>query len=96
MKIPNTIKLKDGRKVVCKIYDNGGRSFDRYTIALKARRHNGRLYWPYLASSENPFHPQGFGQHGESEHPVEGSYLGKRISFDSLPEQVQSFILGEF
>ena len=95
MRIPNTIKLKDGRRVVCKIYDNEG-TFDRYTIVLKARRHRGVLYYPYLCSSINPFHPQGLGEHGESQYRLEEPGLGKRVTFESLPEQVQSFILGEF
>lgn len=88
----NTIDHPRG-KLVCKIWDNGGKTFDRYTIVFKARRYDYRLYWPYLGASENPFHPQGFGQHGESSEPMGGKHLGKRIAFEALPEDVQRFVL---
>lgn len=51
---------------VLAIYDNGGKTFDRYTIlyvpTLEQRK---REYLDYLGSSVHPFDPQGFGQHGE-------------------------------
>lgn len=37
------------------IFDNQGKTFDRYTIISA----NGEVY----GSSDNPFHPQGFGQY---------------------------------
>lgn len=92
LRIPNTIKAR-GKRLVCRIYDLGDSSVDRYTVAFKAYRVLGRLFWPYLGSSANPFHPQGVGQHGESDYMVKGSHLGKRVSFDSLPLPVQKFIL---
>jgi len=45
-----------------RIYDNGGASFDRYTVVFM----NEPEYQPArhaLGMSEHPFHPQGFGQH---------------------------------
>jgi hypothetical protein len=36
------------------VYDNGGESFDRYTIVTP----DNSVY----GASDNPFHPQGFGQ----------------------------------
>lgn len=39
-----------------KVYDNNGRSLDRYTIIDTK---TGDVF----GSSENPFHPQGFGQY---------------------------------
>lgn len=94
MKIKNTITI-DGKRKVCRIFDLGhGVAFDRYTIAFKGCRANGyEMVYPYLASSDNPFHPQGFGQHGESKEFLTGKHLGKRVSFDTLPEQVKQFIL---
>ncbi len=38
------------------VFDNGGETFDRFTII---DRKSGDM----IGSSENPFHPQGFGQH---------------------------------
>ena len=39
--------------MILKVWDNGGESFDRYTIRI-------RNY--YYGMSENPSHPQGFNQ----------------------------------
>ena len=90
----NTIAV-NGKRKVCRIYDTGlDGAFDRYTIAFKGYRVAGfGTVYPYLASSENPFHPQGFGMHCESREFLTGRHLGKRVSFDALPEQVQDFIL---
>ena len=90
----NTINV-NGKRYVCKIYDNDGETIDRYTVVFKAFRSHGRLYWPALASSESPFSPQGFGQHVElSNQPAD--YLGKRIAFEDCPADVQTFILLQF
>jgi hypothetical protein len=89
--IKNTI-IVNGKRKVCRIWDNQGETLDRYTIAFKSYRvdHYGMVY-PYLASSEYPFHS--FGQHGESREFLTGRHLGKRVSFDSLSEDVQKLIL---
>lgn len=89
----NTIVL-EGKRKVCRIFDNGGETLDQYTIAFKGYRHprHGMIY-PYIASSDNPFHPQGFGQHGESREFLTGKHLGKRVAFEDVPERVQRFIL---
>ena len=68
-----------------KIYDNGV-SCDRYTVV-----YNGS--GDYIGMSENPYNPQGFGQHGEGITP--GKHLGKRITFDMLPEQCRKLVLSE-
>ena len=57
-------------------YDNGGKSFDRYTVIYNSTG-------DYIAMSEHPTHPQGFGQHGEGIKP--GRHLGKRIPINALP-----------
>lgn len=97
-RVPNTITLKDGRRVVCRIWDYGEETFDRYTVALKGYNAGcgyGMVY-PYLAASPRPFHPQGLGLHGESREFLKGQHLGKRIKFDSCPPDVQKFILMQF
>ena len=94
VRIKNTIVVS-GKRLVCRIYDLGPNgAIDRYTVAFKGYRHqrHGMIY-PYLASSANPFHPQGFGQHGESFYFVTGKELGKRVRFEDVPVQVQQFIL---
>jgi hypothetical protein len=89
--------MVEGRgRLVCRIYDIGDTAVDRYTIAFKGYRSNdGRsMIYPYLASSEYPFHPQGFGQHGELVNiECKGKHLGKRIEFEALPDAVKKFIL---
>lgn len=89
----NTIMV-NGKRKTCRIYDFGDTVADRYTIAFRGyRAHNGLISYPYLASGDAPFHPQGFGQHGESEVFVTGRHLGKRVDFESLPLDVQRFII---
>ena len=90
-RIPNTV-MKNGKRYVCRIFDNGGKTIDRYTIALKGYRIPGYgMVYPYLAASEYPF--QSFGLHGESREFLKGKHLGKRILFESLPADVQRFIM---
>lgn len=68
-----------------RIYDNNGKTFDRYTIVLKDRSMFG--------ASENPFSPLGFGQYC-GELPIHRNYnfLGKKIKFADLPEDVQKYV----
>jgi hypothetical protein len=91
-RVLNTIMHPTRGRLVCRIWDLPA-SHDRYTIAFKAQLSDRVTYYPYLACSENPTHPQGFGQHNESHTFMTGKHLGKRVSFDSLPPAVQAFIL---
>ena len=90
----NTI-LVNGKRKVCRIFDIGAKgSIDRYTVAFKGYWVSGfGMVYPYLASDDTPFHPQGFGQHGENPTFLTGRHLGKRVPSDVLPLQVQQFIL---
>ena len=88
----NTI-LVNGKRKTCRIYDAGANFADRYTIAFKGYRTNRGMCYPYLAASDRPFHPQGFGQHGESNSFIDGKHLGKRVSFFDMTEEVQKFII---
>ncbi len=89
----NTIMVK-GKRKTCRIFDFGDSVEDRYTIAFRGYRAKGYgMVYPYLASGQNPFHPQGFGQYDLSHKFLTGKYLGKRVSFESLPSEVQKFIL---
>ena len=42
------------------IYDNGGETFDRFTVYYNEPENNS--LWAGRGMSSNPFHPQGFGQ----------------------------------
>lgn len=94
-RLRNTVTF-DGKRYVCRIFDNGGETLDRYTIAFRGYRDfSGRITYPYIAASERPFAPQGFGQHGESDEYLRGKHLGKRIAFKDCPPDVQAFIRQE-
>ena len=74
------------------IYDNGGETFDRYTIYY--RDNNWQPWENYIVASECPFDPQGFGQHGESSpfwRRQDMAHLGGPVRFNKLPEDVQKF-----
>lgn len=89
--------LPNGKPKYVRCYDNGGETFDRFTVVFTGHyTHNtGGQHW-YVGMSANPFHPQGFGQHGESstqiDYPSYG-HLGKKISFDKLPDDCQKCVL---
>ncbi len=75
------------------IYDNGGETFDRFTVYLKGKgaiERNGLRY--AIGMSEKPFNPQGLGQHTIG---MIGKHNGKRIAFDDLPADCQRFVLRE-
>ena len=93
MKIPNTLRVR-GKRMVCRIFDSGpDKGLDRYTVAFRGYRSNGRMTYPYLAANEHPFHPQGFGQHGENPTFLTGRQIGARIKFEDCPVDVKKFIL---
>jgi len=105
-------RLANHRNRLARFYDNGGPeaggTFDRYAAAYLAPmiQKDGTRYTPdsyaYVGMSENPFHPQGFGQHGESDRgPVDRpvaslgrrNHLGKRILFADLPPDCQRLVV---
>jgi len=86
-------------KGVVGVYDNGGKSADRYTVVFApfVSPHDGNLYWQYLAMSSAPFHPQGVGLSGETcgHRPGVGAgsgwgnACGRVIEFEELPADCQ-------
>lgn len=73
-----------------KCYDNGGKSFDRYTVVYLDEPERGLNYFAAVGLSEHPFHPQGFGQHCIA---TPGRHLGKLIEFEALPEDCKKLVL---
>lgn len=76
-----------------RIYDNGGKTYDRYTAVFMDRvdstyMTDGYLY-EALAFNDDPFHPLGFGQHVTA---MPGRHLGKRITLDQLPPKARQFV----
>jgi len=86
-----------------KVFDNGGKTYDRYTcvfskksiIDKEDRKYYGTRFM-FVGMSEDPFHPLGFGQHGELEPQHIGSHLGKRIKFDALPEDCKKLVIQDY
>lgn len=91
-----------------RIYDNGGKSYDRYTLRIPTtvkeytdnpdtakymKLHYGDLFNMMWGFNEDPFYPLGFGQFA-GEYPTERSYkhLGKLVTIESLPEQAQKYV----
>lgn len=70
-------------------YDNGGKTYDRYTVVYMDEPLEASGLFFSVGMSEDPFHPQGFGQYGPAKP---GRYLGKRIEFEDLPEDCQKLV----
>ena len=94
----NTI-IVNGKRKTCRIYDNGGKTIDRYTACFRVERmKDGTRYYPFVGFSTIPFSPLGFCQHGDDELPIDrpsGKHLGKRIPFESLNEDCQRLLIQE-
>ena len=73
-----------------RMYDNGGRSADRFTLipprwaAAQYREPSG--LWLCFGCNSEPFHPQGIGMYDSA---APGQHLGRRIGWDALPPDVQ-------
>ena len=84
MKYPKGIKA---------VYDNGGKTADRYTIIFKGL-YNEDLYssnvYDAVAANDTPTHPAyGFYQHCSAQL---GNHNGRKISWLSLPKSVRSLV----
>lgn len=77
------------KKPNIRIYDNGGKTIDRYTVVFMDEPEHQPDTFACLAMNERPFHPQGFGQHSTA---MPGRHLGKRIAFEQLPEDCQKLV----
>ena len=89
--------LPGGVPKYIRCYDNGGASADRYTIVFTRMDRRGyRGTCLFIGASTYPFHPQGFGQHGEADKMIDRptySHLGKKVTFADLPRDVQKLVL---
>ena len=74
------------------IYDNGGRSADRYTVVYAPYDLDGTLWYTYTAMSAAPYHPQGVGMYGETTHRITRDTAGKTINLEDLPEACQRVV----
>jgi hypothetical protein len=86
---------KDYPAGVLGIYDNGGKTCDRYTVVYAPFTVNGRQYFPYVGMSAEPFHPQGFGQHGELPSRYTRQSGEKVLNFAELPDDCRRLVLSD-
>jgi len=88
--------MADAPEYVLSVYDNGGKTCDRYTVLIGGSLHDERLNQTrsiaYLALSENPSHPQGFSQWGEMPSHNRKA-CGKHIAWNSLPENIRAHVI---
>lgn len=86
-KVGKKITSKVDQKVIpgsILIYDNEGKSLDRYTVFIGKN---------VFGMSKNPLSPQGFNQYTGTTATIKpGAHLGKRIKFESLPNDVKTAI----
>jgi hypothetical protein len=85
---------------VVAIYDNGGKTIDRYTVVYEpypvawAAEPTGQyIVFPYVGMSGSPFWPQGFCQHGET--IMRRPYVDRNdrvIRFEDLPADCQKVV----
>lgn len=80
-------------------YDNGGETWDRYTVVYTGNfRGRDRRCWG-CGMSEHPCSPQGFGQHFDYAQAIDRpkyAHLGKRIKFQDLPPDCQRLVLSDY
>jgi len=93
--------MSKNKSIIIECWDNGGKTADRYTIAISGIQEYGdRQYTIILGASAQPFHPQGVGQHAAeiltaAHKKGSNKHLGKRIDWYELPPDVQRFVRGE-
>jgi hypothetical protein len=101
--------FKDGAPRWIRAYDNGGETGDRYTVVYTHLQGKVERGWcQYVGMSAHPFHPQGFGQHGEAPRAIDTNksgfapaigrtcHLGKRIAFTDLPPDCRKLVVQDY
>lgn len=99
-KLNRNAYTKDGVPKYIRLYDNGGKTADRYFCQFTHRK--GECF-PHLMMSEHPFSPQGVGIHGDAAgnncQPYDRpsySHLGKKTRWEFLPPDVQRCIMQDY
>jgi len=81
---------------VLSVYDNGGKTCDRYTVLIGGTLHDDLLSMDrkvaFLGMSDNPTHPQGFSQWGEMPSHNRQA-CGKHIAWRDLPEAIRKHVI---
>ena len=90
--------MPEGIPKYIRCYDNGGESFDRFTVVYTGN-YAKRKGCDYVGMSEHPFRPQGFGQHGWDREVIDRpaySHLGRKVTFQDLPEDCKRLVLNDY
>ena len=93
--------LPGGKPKHVRIYDNGGRTADRYTVVFCGNYKGRPVGWTLMLHMNSKVGRPGYGISGHQEvrgvpdHP-RYSHLGKKISFDDLPELCQQATLEDY
>jgi hypothetical protein len=92
--------LPNSKPRYIRCYDNGGETADRYTVVYTGHytQKTDRQFW-FVNMNASPFHPQGIGMHGEHSEQIDRptySHLGKKITFDQLPEDCRKLVLQDY
>lgn len=79
---------------VLAIYDNGGKTTDRYTVVYAPYQCSGKLWFPVTDMSGAPFYPQGVCLHNSLRfRPTGGWGSGQKvIAFEALPPDCQRVV----
>ena len=76
------------------IWDNGGKTIDRYTVAVEPDVDAPQnTYVPMLGLSVDPASPHGFSQWTKG---FPGPQLGSEITWEELPEDVRAHVAARF
>jgi len=91
------VLLINGKRIPknLRIYDNGGKTVDRYTAVFTGNYKGRNGICHYIGFSV----PCEFWQHGDSEVIIDSpsySHLGKKISFCELPEVSKKSLMEEY
>lgn len=84
--------LPSGDWATVRVYDNSGKTRDRYTVVFIDRPTIEVNTWECVAMSHDITSPQGFYQHSVCKL---GRHLGKRIPFAELPSEHRKRIIQE-
>lgn len=97
--------LQGAPSYVLDVWDNGGRTADRYTVFLYGQGHGfpgdnpGTARVEYLAMSGDPTSPQGFSQFGEMTAGQRAGFAyartagNRRIRWLDLPAHIQAHVI---
>lgn len=92
--------MPNGTPKYVRVYDNGGKSIDRYTVVYTGRwKGKTGCGFPFIGMSATPTHPQGFGQHGWSQNAIDRpayKHLGKKIMFNDLPDECKKVVIDDY